>query len=93
MHSSNFFWVGFNSSIRDHKSQKLASSYSKSALRKIEFHLILLEGDKGLLEIFNVGSRGFALDKHVVHIQLHVLSDLILEYFIYEALIIHTYIL
>ena len=79
----NFLEVHLNSSARYHEPQKFARSHTEGTLGWVQLHLILSDGDEGLIEIINVGPYNLALDEHVININFHVSSDLIFEDFVH----------
>lgn len=49
--------------------------------------MVLLQDGEGFSKVVNMGPSDFTLDEYIIHIYLHVLSDLVFESFIYKTLI------
>ena len=91
--SVDLFWVGFDSSLGDDKTQEFARGYPKGALRRIQLHAVLSECRKGLSEVVDVVSHAHAFDHHVVNVGLHISVDLVDKNLIDHSLISESDIL
>ena len=89
MSSMALIFSGFASTppLSDHESQKFTRGDPEGALGGIQFHSVLPESCKGFLQIFDVLFSFSAFDQHVVNINLHVATDLVLEDFIDQSLV------
>lgn len=81
--SLDFLWGSFYPHIGDHEAKKFIQGHFKGTLNRIQLLLVLSKGGEGFPKIVNVSSGNYALGEHVVHVYLYVLSDLVLENFVY----------
>lgn len=65
----------------------------KSALARFELHLVSSQFAKGLLQVDYMPIYFGALNWHIINIDLHILANLELEYFIVEVLVGGSHIL
>ena len=67
--------------------------YPKHTLAWVQFHVIRLEGVKGLLKIVQVVILPYTLYQHVIHVNFHIPPNMMCEHFVHQPLIRSTCVL
>ena len=70
-----------------HKSQEFSCRYPKHKLVWIQFHVVRPQGAEGLLEVAQVVVLPYAFYQYVVHVNLHIPSNLMHEHPVHQPLV------
>lgn len=92
LHSSDLLKIGFHTLARDYEHKKLSRNILEGIFGWVQLYLILAESGEDLLKIINVVERDMILDQNIIHIYLHISTNMIFNDLIEELLIGSTYI-
>ena len=59
----------------------------KNTLTRVQLHLVLFEVGERLLKVIQVCKLLFALDEHIIDVDLHVFAYLFVEHLVHQSLI------
>lgn len=83
----DFFWIHLDTPHANHESKKFANCNIEGTFTQIQLHSILVKDIEGFFWVFDVVCPFKALDKHVVDVDVYVLTNLVFEELVDQPLI------